>query len=278
MAGLCQNNASNISKSARIRPEVALCGWQDVQLQKLTSARTWIFLLIRPTSSSSFIFPNSVQTPAWFGHVTRHDSLSRTILKDTLEGGQHHGWQKKCWMDNIKEWTSLPMPELLTRASCRKRLEEHLCWIIRHVPPTTQLVKGLNWTELNFKHKVFCVLKSESYCYLWNTFFSLLQFLWDSRGIIHIFTVTGVEFLLALWMFWARKWTSRQDTGSSAHIKWVGTHGSICTAPKHFALRCFPQQTRPRALFTVLLGQAAGLSKGACLYEGADWLSSSARS
>ena len=23
-------------------------------------------------------------------------------------------------MDNIKEWTQLPMPELLTRASCRK--------------------------------------------------------------------------------------------------------------------------------------------------------------
>ena len=28
--------------------------------------------------------------------------------------------KRKCWMDNVKEWTSLPMPELLTRASCRK--------------------------------------------------------------------------------------------------------------------------------------------------------------
>ena len=28
--------------------------------------------------------------------------------------------QKKCWVDNIKEWTYLPMPELLTRASCKK--------------------------------------------------------------------------------------------------------------------------------------------------------------
>ena len=28
--------------------------------------------------------------------------------------------QSKFWMDNIKEWTSLPMPELLTTASCRK--------------------------------------------------------------------------------------------------------------------------------------------------------------
>ena len=28
--------------------------------------------------------------------------------------------RRKSWMDNIKEWTSLPMPELLTRAYCRK--------------------------------------------------------------------------------------------------------------------------------------------------------------
>ena len=57
---------------------------------------------------------------AWFGHVTRHDSLSKTILQGTLENGRRLGRQKNCWMDNIKEWTSLPMPELLTRAFCRK--------------------------------------------------------------------------------------------------------------------------------------------------------------
>ena len=57
---------------------------------------------------------------AWFRHVTRCDSLSKTIDQGTLEGGQCRGQQRKCWMDHIKEWTSLPMPELLTRASCRK--------------------------------------------------------------------------------------------------------------------------------------------------------------
>ena len=56
----------------------------------------------------------------WFGHVTRHDNLSKTIFQGTLEGGRRRGRQGKCWMDNVKEWTSLPMPELLTRASCRK--------------------------------------------------------------------------------------------------------------------------------------------------------------
>ena len=57
---------------------------------------------------------------AWFGHVMRHDRLSKTILQGTLDGGQHCGQQRNCWMDIIKEWTSLPMPELLTRAFHRK--------------------------------------------------------------------------------------------------------------------------------------------------------------
>ena len=57
---------------------------------------------------------------AWFGHVTRHVSLSKTILQGTLEGGRRRSRQRKCWMDNVKEWTSLPMPELFTTGSCRK--------------------------------------------------------------------------------------------------------------------------------------------------------------
>ena len=57
---------------------------------------------------------------AWLMHVKPHNSLLHTFLQKTLEGGRCRGRQRKCWMDNTKEWTSLPMPELLTRASCRK--------------------------------------------------------------------------------------------------------------------------------------------------------------
>ena len=32
---------------------------------------------------------------AWFGHVTRFDSLSQTIDQGTLEGGQRRGQQRK---------------------------------------------------------------------------------------------------------------------------------------------------------------------------------------
>ena len=33
---------------------------------------------------------------------------------------------RKDWVDNLKEWTSLPMPELLTRASYRKDWVDNL--------------------------------------------------------------------------------------------------------------------------------------------------------
>ena len=70
---------------------------------------------------------------AWFGHATLYDCLSKTTLQGTLEGRRRCDRQRKCWMDNIKEWTSLPMLELLTRASYiktktkTKQLEEDLC-------------------------------------------------------------------------------------------------------------------------------------------------------
>ena len=57
-----------------------------------------------------------------FVFVTHHDSLLKVILQGILESGRRRGRQRKCWLDNIKEWTSLPIPELLTRASCRRWL------------------------------------------------------------------------------------------------------------------------------------------------------------
>ena len=90
---------------------------------------------------------------AWFGHVTCQNSLSKTILQGTLEGGRRCGRQRKCWVENIKERTSLPMPELPTRTSCRKdwkRISDESPLMPARPPPlpsTTQLVKELNFTS-----------------------------------------------------------------------------------------------------------------------------------
>ena len=56
----------------------------------------------------------------WFGHVTRHSSLSKTILQGTVEGGRKRGRQRKIWIDNIKQWSQMDMSTLLTSAQDRR--------------------------------------------------------------------------------------------------------------------------------------------------------------
>jgi len=43
---------------------------------------------------------------AWYGHVTHHDSLSKTILQGYMDGKRKRGRPRKTWIDNIKEWTT----------------------------------------------------------------------------------------------------------------------------------------------------------------------------
>ena len=52
------------------------------------------------------------------------------------------------WMDSIKEWISLSMPELLTRASCRKDLTSISTEssLMSHRQPN----RSRDWTELNW--------------------------------------------------------------------------------------------------------------------------------
>ena len=60
---------------------------------------------------------------AFFGHVTCHYSLSKTVLHGILESWWGCGLQRKCWMDSIKEWTSLYS---LSKTILRGILES--CW------------------------------------------------------------------------------------------------------------------------------------------------------
>ena len=91
---------------------------------------------------------------AWFGHVTRHDSPSKTILHGTFEGGQ-----RKCWTDNVEEWTSLPMPEVLTRASCRKDWKRISAESFLMSPRRPN--RSREWIELNFHRLLIWSLYSK---------------------------------------------------------------------------------------------------------------------
>ena len=55
----------------------------------------------------------------WFGHTTRHDSLCKTILQGTVEGARRRGRQRKSWTDNLKEWTEMPMQQIVSQAADR---------------------------------------------------------------------------------------------------------------------------------------------------------------
>lgn len=43
-----------------------------------------------------------------------------TIVHGTLEGRQHCGKLRKCWMEKVKDWMSMPVLELLTMTSRRR--------------------------------------------------------------------------------------------------------------------------------------------------------------
>jgi len=45
-----------------------------------------------------------MQAFAWFGHVLRHDFLSKIVLHGTVESGRRRGGQRKLWIENIREW------------------------------------------------------------------------------------------------------------------------------------------------------------------------------
>jgi hypothetical protein len=78
----------------------------------------------------------------WFGHITRHDSLPKTILQGTLEGGRRRGRQRKSWVANIMEWTDRGMPDLLAAAH-QRQMEDPISSCRPSVPSTTIPVTGL---------------------------------------------------------------------------------------------------------------------------------------
>ena len=104
--------------------------------------------------------------------IMRLDSLSKSILQGTLEGGQCCGRQMKWWMDSVKEWMSLSVPKLLTMASHYPKLEEDFCWILPYAPLMTESVLGLKDTVCKIQGGEVGIARAESHCLallcIWN--------------------------------------------------------------------------------------------------------------
>ena len=106
------------------------------------------------------------------GHVTCYDSLSRTNRQITMEGGWCCSLQRKWWMDNIKERTTLPMPELLTRTSCRKDWKK--IWTDSSLMSPWQPSRSREWTELGWTPSISNLSGVSRYLYNELTFLCLL--------------------------------------------------------------------------------------------------------
>ena len=70
----------------------------------------------------NFMMVSIVSSVSPIGSGTSHATTAplKPSFRAPWRVGDKCGRQRKCWMDNIKEWTFLLIPELLTMASCRK--------------------------------------------------------------------------------------------------------------------------------------------------------------
>ena len=79
--------------------------------------RNWVRAAIGPHDDLLSII--KTRKLRWYGHVTRATGLANTIMQGTVPGGRRRGRPKKCWHDNIKEWTELPLAKTLRLAEDR---------------------------------------------------------------------------------------------------------------------------------------------------------------
>ena len=49
----------------------------------------------------------------WFGHVSRHDNLCKTIMQGSVEETRKQGRPKSQWIDNIAKWTKRDVNDLI---------------------------------------------------------------------------------------------------------------------------------------------------------------------
>lgn len=56
----------------------------------------------------------------WYGHTSRHNILSKTILQGSVEGKRRRGRQRKAWNDNIKECTGRNLSTLMRATENRE--------------------------------------------------------------------------------------------------------------------------------------------------------------
>ena len=55
----------------------------------------------------------------WYGHISKHDSLSKAIMQVMVEGSRKRGRQRSKWFHDISEWTKMDVNQILHKVHDR---------------------------------------------------------------------------------------------------------------------------------------------------------------
>ena len=66
-----------------------------------------------------YISCNSITVHIKFGHTSRHNSITKTILQGVVEGSRKRGRPKRKYIDDVKEWTKMEIDNILLEVDNR---------------------------------------------------------------------------------------------------------------------------------------------------------------
>ena len=143
---------SNKTKQKRIQAFETKCLRKRLRSSYLEhKTNEWVGAI----SASLWVHRNPLWQPSRDGTcMIRACHTPRQPVKDHPSGrigGWATPWSAEEMLAGQRQRVDIPArAKTAHKGPLQKRLEEDLCWIVPHVPPTTQSVMRLNWTDLSY--------------------------------------------------------------------------------------------------------------------------------